>query len=379
MQPRFAKFALAAAAATAAGSSHALATPFDARVVGADAAWVLHVDVEAVLRSAPGRHILDNPGRFDIDEGDLEELKREMGVDVRKDVLGVTLYGTGEEDNGVVVVQATAAVDNLVAKAREEVEDFTESNEDGRVFSSWVAEDGVWWVVIGGGRGPAPRTVLISKDRETIFAGLEVLFDLRAKLPADHALVRHRPQAGSLVYAAAWDAPAIEANDEVSHILEHARGGSIDIAEQGANFSLVANIIANDAESANNIVQMAQGLAAFVRMAAAGEPEAAPFVGLLQGVTINAEGETAHVRLNIPTAQVIQLLEHAADHHEDHGDDDDADDDDQDWDGDDADEDDHADSPHGRGMNLNFRLRFGDESAPAPGRQVVVTKEIRTR
>ena len=96
----------------------ATASPLKKDRVAADANWLIHVDVERLLNSTIGRFLLEHAEELDIDLDDLDKMKREVGVDPRTDLKGVTLYGTGDEpgEDAIIVAVTTDRVDEAIER-----------------------------------------------------------------------------------------------------------------------------------------------------------------------------------------------------------------------------------------------------------------------
>src|SRR5437763_1617142 len=88
------------------------AGPLDRAVVDRDATWMFHVDVEAGLSSTLGGLAKEKIAEEGARPG--EDLIKKFGVDPLKDIKGLTMYGfKAGEDDGVAVIETTAAVDTL--------------------------------------------------------------------------------------------------------------------------------------------------------------------------------------------------------------------------------------------------------------------------
>ena len=97
-------------------SGLATAGPLNKDWVAADAQWVIHVDVAALLDSTIGSFLLEHGEQFALDLDDLDDFKRETGLDPRTDLKSVTLYGSGDEpgEDGVIVAVTNDQVDEAI-------------------------------------------------------------------------------------------------------------------------------------------------------------------------------------------------------------------------------------------------------------------------
>lgn len=95
-----ARFAGVAVLALATGAS---AGSLDARLVGADTPWVLHIDFEALSRSALLRSLHEAGHHFER-EFDADRIQSTFGLDPFVDIRSVTLYGSRGRDAGIAAV-----------------------------------------------------------------------------------------------------------------------------------------------------------------------------------------------------------------------------------------------------------------------------------
>ena len=99
--------ALAVAAVIGLGGATATAGSLDLDAVSADATWLVHVDVERFVDSTLGRFVIENSEALDIDVNELREMEEQLAINLWEDVMSVTLYGVGEDDDEGVVVAVT--------------------------------------------------------------------------------------------------------------------------------------------------------------------------------------------------------------------------------------------------------------------------------
>src|SRR5262245_6317869 len=124
-------------ALTVLGAS-ALAGPLHKSRVAPDAQWLAHIDVEAFVDSQIMQFIKTEGDSIDIDLDDLEQMRKEIGLDPLKDVKDITAYGNGNPENDanfVAVFTTTAAVDQLVEKIKTEAPSYKQFEQIGR--ASW--------------------------------------------------------------------------------------------------------------------------------------------------------------------------------------------------------------------------------------------------
>lgn len=136
----FAFSALALIVAVAGYSRSGSAAPFQSKNIAADAKWVIHVDVDAirgdyiVKKAFETCPMLKNAGMcFDM-------IRDKIGIDLRKDLHGVTLYGPdADKKHAVAIVFATVNKKPLIEMAQK-APDHMLTKRDGIEIHSWTAK-----------------------------------------------------------------------------------------------------------------------------------------------------------------------------------------------------------------------------------------------
>ena len=332
MPSRFHAFSLALAAVLA-QATLSTADPLKPQWVAADAQWVAHVDVDAMMQATLVKHVLADPERFHIKMDGIEEVKQHLGVDPLKDVHGFTAYGSGDPHHGnfVFIVTVDAVIDRTVEKVKTDTPEYREISSEGLTLHSFKTDHGpVYFSVRGVGGGESvDRVVVMSHDLNRLVTGLEVIdgkgpgLDLKK---AGDDFNRVTPSDGSVLYIAASGLDWIEADDDAaSALLRTSEQFTIDIGEEGEDSYVDASMLVGSTEDAINVVDVLRGLKGLGRMMAGQEPDMAALGDLFNGITINSNGNRVQVSVRQPTARLVNALEHAAALHGEHHDDDDDD------------------------------------------------------
>ena len=92
----------------AAGAAQSVfAGPFDAAKVSSDARWVVHFDAERLRQSQVGAAVTKG-----LSEGmagrRMDALAALIGIDLRRDISGITLYGSSERKEDLVFIKELA-------------------------------------------------------------------------------------------------------------------------------------------------------------------------------------------------------------------------------------------------------------------------------
>ena len=329
----------------------ATAGPLNKDWVAADAQWVIHVDVAALLDSTIGSFLLEHGEQFDLDLDDLDDFKRETGLDPRTDLKSVTLYGSGDEpgEDGVIVAVTNDQVDEAIELLLDNDEvPIREREMGGRTI-----------YVIGGGDerhylaiervGRNRRIVVLSDDRHILSNALKVIANDapslsmgKSRIPGDD------PQEGSLVFVAVGDIEAYGDSDPASRIIRMSDGFTADIGEIDGVLRARATVSADSPEIAEDITQVIQGMVALGRIIATQQPELGPIGELADALSVRTRGSRIILKISYDARELMEQVAAMIDD-DDKDDDDDWDDDDDDWhdhDDDDHDDDDDDDDRH---------------------------------
>lgn len=332
-------------AVTAMTPGTATAGPLKKDRVAAEARWLIHVDVEALLDSTAGGFLLEHAEQFNIDLDDFDDMKRELGVDPRTDLKSITLYGTGDApgEDAIIVAVTNDRIDQAIEKLLD--------NDDVPIRRRALNGKPVYLIGGKGDRhyvsiqplGAHRRIVVISDDKESFRNALDVIAGDapsvsmgRSNIPADD------PQEGSLLFLSVGDIDAFGDDNPASQILRMSDGFTADIGEVDGVLKGRASLTAESPEIADNISSVLQGLVALGRLMATQQPEFAPLLEIVDSLSIRSKGSRISIRIRFDARDLLrkatQLMQDKGGARHGHDDDwDDWDFDDDDWDDDDDD------------------------------------------
>ena len=187
MKRNLLKSALAGGLALAATFT-AVAGPLQPTDVVNDPVWVLHVDCDALKQTVVGKYVL---GEMEKPEAQKKfaAFQAIFNFDPRKELHGLTLYGTSSEpEDGVLLVYADFDPARLTTLA-EGAKEHAATTRGNHTIHSWLdekkpAKDGVkprTYAAIHNGR------VIFAQKESRVVDALDVLDRIRANLSADTA------------------------------------------------------------------------------------------------------------------------------------------------------------------------------------------------
>ena len=274
------------------------------RWVAPDAEWIIHIDVERLRESALGKILLS--------EGDLadarEQIQAELGVDITKDLHGLTAYGRGDwGDSGVLIATSTAAADDVLAAIQEQGDGYASRTVGDRVLHSFDAEDGRVYAYLGERRNDG-RVIVLSDEAEIVMEALRVMSD------RDVANTKIEVPSGLMIFAAASDLDRLPEFDATSQVLEGAHDVSLAVREDDDATTAQLGVATESGQQAKDISAVIQGLFAAGRLMAGHDEELAFLTELINGISVKARGASLHLSITLSNEMLEEIMEEAGAH-----------------------------------------------------------------
>ncbi|MFT3787992.1 MAG: hypothetical protein QM770_17780 [Tepidisphaeraceae bacterium] len=302
------RFACCLFASVASIASFASADAFDPVRVPADAAWVIHVDVDAFTKSHAWQLAEPNLRRMKHFTERLEQIERMVDVKLPDDVHGVTVLSTEVDgENAVVVIDSEAKPQRLIALVSLSSSYNVETDENGRELHHWA----------DGGKAIyasflTDHRLAVSPSREQLKKVVAIAAGKAEGLKADSALARGvsssttvpatEPTITPIVYAASRNiAELATVRQARARLFDRLESGWVILGEQPGSLALHAEFNAVNWRSAQGVKVLLNGAGSMISMVL---PERNAnlelFAELLE--TMQAESEGAIVKVNWPIA-----------------------------------------------------------------------------
>ena len=334
------------------------ATVLQKQIVAADATRVVHIDVDAFLRSRIGEHLTNNPGAYDF-MNDVAEMEAETGVNMLRDIHAVTIYGATDDDV-VVAIAGSAALDQALHRLQRE-DGYSQTQLDGYIihrlqpdvedddpdddiddddvelgaaigvhaeveqddadvdaeFEFGLGEGESFCAALVQGPDPSQRMAFLAATPEHVVRGIKV-YEKKSSNLADHpdSALKASPRTGSVVFVAVAGlgdlVNGVDLDSEVAGVAQRAKQISIDLGDLKDSFYVHAQVDAASEEDARNLGQVVQGLVALLNLMGSDDPDMAELKKLTSGLSIRNEGNTISAELRISNDELIKHLhEHA--------------------------------------------------------------------
>jgi hypothetical protein len=292
----------------------AQAAPLDIKQVPAGATWVVHVDVDAIRASTVAQKAYAQclEKHKDRVEVALELIKRTVGMDLCKDLHGLTAYGpkVGQE-KGVLLVFANFD-QQMLGKLVKLAPDFKTTKHGQYTIGSWTHKDR---------RGPRPAAGAFWKPGVTVLSGtvpdvelaLDVLDGKKPSLPGKVEI-----PAGATVAARAWGLANVELPGKCP-LPKQIEEFCFAMGENEGQSFLMAQVKTKSPDVAQDIAKIIEGGKALAGLRHLGDAAAAKIIDQFK---VSASDNTVKIDFHAPAAdvwahlqKVIKDVKHMHGHH----------------------------------------------------------------
>jgi hypothetical protein len=277
----------------------AFSGPVPATVVPGDARWIAHLDMEKFVRTDLYGY-LQKSGAFEIKSRDINNW---LKIDIPKDVTGVTIFGLGggeKNDNAVVIVAGRFDKPALLALIALN-QDHKEIPYGGTtIYSTGADEFGAFvndhLIALSESQAGLEKVLDTAAAKGKNFTGSELSNALKAA-PADAFLSGVMPNLSKLSH---------EIGN--SKVLDQASGLFFMAQEAGGNLMVRIQLVADTAENAKNIADIAQGLIAMGRMSQGQNNKMSEAIAMLDGLQVSQDGKTIKLSFERPSKEIADLI-----------------------------------------------------------------------
>ena len=285
--------------------SPASAAPLDGNQVAADAQCVVHIDLDAV-KTAPLAEKIQNwwlsnePVRQQ-----LAAVKMLTGVDLAKDLHGITFYGRRlAEDTGVVIVHADFDANRLLGIVRGKP-DYNATDYGNHTLHAWTerkdtpGEHTVTGCIFG------PELLIVGRDADDVKAALDVLDGKSAVLAGSDSPLAGEVPEGAVVVASVAGLTEAEVPFK-SPIVKQSKLFRIALGEQDGEVYGQLKFVAKSDEAAEQVEDILLGLRALALLQHGSDEEARR---IIERLTVTMSQRTVQAEWRGAAEGVWRLLE----------------------------------------------------------------------
>ncbi len=292
----------------------------DQKIVGADALWVMHLDLNAMRDSTIGKELITQA--MGLQAMMMQQQKLPVQVDIPKLVSAIgsiTAYGTNlsQDPNlvdGTLILQGApelrSMVEGMVIQANiaepakvAEIKDlpFDAYSLEGQLVIAF----------------PKEPIVLVSKSKAQLLTAHkvsrgEVASLAKAKNSPLTGLVRNQTGAFVLAASVVPSAEFFPADAPQARILQMAKSASVELGEEGRQTFAHVKLLAASDDMADKLMKILQGITAMISFAETNDKYLAEF---LKSVTVSREKNTVTLHLAYASERLIQMLEEMKESH----------------------------------------------------------------
>jgi hypothetical protein len=281
------------------------AAPFDAAKISADAKWVVHVDVDAVRDSTIVKKSFETCPLLKSESGKhFDKIVEQLGIDLRKDLHGITIYGTDtDKDHGVAIVFAKINRKPLLEKAQKAA--------DHKVVKHGAVEIHTWTHTMGLKTRPGagafykPGVLVLASSEKAVEDAIDVLAGKSPGLTDPKSALGGHVYTGSTLLARSIAMPA----DAHCEVIKQLDGFRIAMGENKGKSFYRARLFMKTAESAEQIKAINDGIKAVAALHFGSDADVKK---LVDGMKTTVKDKTVSVRWDASTDDVWAVVEKLA-------------------------------------------------------------------
>ena len=284
-----------------------LAGPLQKTDVGANAKWLVHLDLSGFRNTEVGSYVMSEMNNAS-NQAKFAALKAIINCDLRTDVDSVTLYGEGRQDeDGVAVFKGRFDTERLVTLLKAN-DTYVPVPKDGYVIHRWADKKGDR-METNFACALNPGLIVMGKTARHVGQALDVLAHKTGNLDSAWTFQGLEPATPTPVFAAMADMKSINSSKPNSQMLKQAEAASLMLNEVGGQVNGTVLLRADKPESAAQMNMVAQGLVAAMLLGAMGgekpDPKAIAFV---QGIKVQLQDRQLSIQMNMPAADLIEMM-----------------------------------------------------------------------
>ena len=281
------------------------AAPLDSKNVAADAKWVVHVDVDAVRDSHVVKQAFETCPLLKNDSGKhFDMIRDKIGVDLRKDLHGVTLYGPDTDKAHAVAIVFSTVNQKLLLDKAAKATDHKVTKHGSIDIHSWTEKHGSK-THPAAGAFYKPDVLVFAAKVEGVAAAIDVLDGKSAGITDPKSPLGIRVKPGTIVLARAI---AIRPETRCP-VLKQAESFRVALGEHDGKSFYRASLVMKSPEAAAQVKAITDGVQAIASLKFADD---ADVMKLVDGLKATVKDNTVRVRWDASADDVWTVVSKAA-------------------------------------------------------------------
>jgi hypothetical protein len=280
--------------------------PLQRSDVSAQTAWIVHLDVDRLRPTAVGQHLLAEMDKPEARSG-FAVFQSMLNFDPRKQLHGLTLYGTGASpETGVLMVYGDFDPDRLISTVQG-AQDYQSSPYKTHVIHNWIddkkkAVNGVKPRVYGAVQGK--NIVLLAQQEAVVAKALDVLDHTTPGLAGGNVFPQLGASGNTSVIQAAARKLDIPDSAPQAAVLRLAKGAFLQIGEAEGRAKATLNLETSDPDVAQLMATVGHGLVALMKL----QRDNPGTQKLAEAFSLKQDGAHVIATLAMPTGEVVDLM-----------------------------------------------------------------------
>ncbi len=284
----------------------------DQKIVGADAKWVMHLDLNDLRASVVGKEVLTQVMALQAQEMKKENVPLQVNIPKVLEAIGsITAYGTNFEKDpnlvdGALIIQGTPELrkiaEGLVAQTTvSHPEALTELKD--LPFEAYAV--GNEMIVAF----PKEPIVLASKSKAQLLEAHKVFRGEARSLAKTkdsplNGLIRNQTGAFVLAASVVPSENFFKNDGPEARILQMTKSASVELGEEGQATFAHVQLLASSDDMADKLMKILQGITAMISFAETNDKYLAEF---LRSVTVTREKKTVTLHLAYSSERLVQM------------------------------------------------------------------------
>ena len=271
--------------------------------ISKDAKFVAHLDLDAFRASKIGTTILEKV-RQEEGREKLDALVEIIGFDPLTVIQGATMSGNGEEDNGILVVRHKADSTKLLAfmkldehyrkteHGKHEIHGAGDRGDDERGYVSFVSD----------------TTAVLAPNRELAAKAIDLVNGKGAAKQVPPSLDMISKEVKSVFLMASADVESLKEHIDDVNVSQMAKQAALALGESDGKLVLSLAVDAYNADTAEQMEAMVNGLIGFARL---GQEENPEIKDILKGLKVTRNEATVSIHFAIGVDKLFELIDPA--------------------------------------------------------------------
>ena len=275
--------------------------------IAGDSKWMIHLDIDAVLASEigqDGKSKLQEPAAKEK----LQAIKEAFGIDLEKGLHGVTAYGNGDRDNGVLIAHADADKQKLLNFAKLN-EGYEKSSYNGHKIHSIDDKRKQTHVCFH-----SPGTIVVAQTKDLVQKGVDLLDGKNAAIKVNKGMRSISEELDNPMMIAYGDFSGIKeiTDNPKAAMLKMASSTGIAVGESLGIVKAAMFLEAVDADSCQQIESIVRGIMALGSLQRDKQPDLAK---LSNAFNVERKENLLKVVFRMDTQDLIQIGENMEKQH----------------------------------------------------------------